>query len=62
MLKKPPIFKWPLDAILFVLVVCVILVAADECRADPELTYCKNGKGEVVIVDNYTCPPGFWRM
>ena len=54
--------KWPLDIIIFIVGVCLIILAAEECRADPELTYCKNGKGEVVIVDNYTCPPGFWRM
>jgi len=27
---------------------------------DVEYTYCVNGKGEVVIVTNWTCPAGYW--
>jgi hypothetical protein len=25
------------------------------------LTYCEGPNGQVVVVTNFTCPPGFWR-
>jgi hypothetical protein len=27
-----------------------------------QYTYCEGPNGQVVIVSNFTCPPGFWRI
>ena len=35
----------------------------NEAKAqETQLTYCQNNRGEVVIVSNFTCPPGYWRI
>jgi hypothetical protein len=46
-------------AMMLILFTCVFRSQHAEARND--LTYCTNGKGQVIIVDNYTCPPGWWR-
>jgi hypothetical protein len=28
---------------------------------ETQYTYCEGPNGDVVIVTNFTCPPGYWR-
>jgi hypothetical protein len=46
-------------ATMAIMVVLITAGFVSESMAQ-DLTYCKNGKGQVVIVTNYTCPVGYW--
>jgi hypothetical protein len=47
-------------AIVVFTVLALIGGARKALSQETQLTYCQNGKGEVVIVSNFTCPPGYW--
>ena len=38
----------------------LIVVVMNVNAQGEDFTYCKNSKGEVVIVTNWTCPKGYW--
>ena len=42
------------------LILALAVIAGSTQAQDVEYTYCQNGKGEVVIVSNFTCPRGYW--
>ena len=38
----------------------LVVVVMNANAQKEDFTYCKNSKGEVVIVTNWTCPKGYW--
>tara|TARA_R110002012_G_scaffold94313_1_gene228379 strand:+ start:2619 stop:2855 length:237 start_codon:yes stop_codon:yes gene_type:complete len=38
----------------------LVVVVMNVNAQGEDFTYCKNSKGEVVIVTNWTCPKGYW--
>jgi hypothetical protein len=55
--------KYLISAVFGALLIMTLdLVWASKGYAqDVQYTRCVNGKGEVVIVTNFTCPAGYWR-
>ena len=40
---------------------CILMMIMDMAFGqETEYTRCVNGKGQVVIVTNWTCPAGYW--
>ena len=38
----------------------LVVVVMNANAQKEDFTYCKNSKGEIVIVTNWTCPQGYW--
>lgn len=49
---------------LALMAMCFILGwgASSAFGQETQYTYCQNSKGEVVVVTNFTCPRGYWRI
>jgi hypothetical protein len=43
------------------LVFMIFTLAQIAVAQETQYTYCEGPNGQVVIVTNHTCPPGFWR-
>lgn len=50
--------KYFIAGLAFAVLMAVIVTAATAQETD--YMRCVNGKGQVVIVTNWTCPAGYW--
>ena len=49
-----------MNSLICMVIGVVILLSIRAEAQGTQFTYCQNGRGEVVIVSNFTCPAGYW--
>jgi hypothetical protein len=54
------ILTLPVVGATLVFILFTALVSEIEAQ-ETQYTYCEGPNGKVVVVTNFTCPPGFWR-